>query len=116
MLRATHEEREQLATSSQGVSDSHRRSRQMWGMREFSKSIKFDKSSRDSVAVTLKLLQPARHQHRKYDRNENKRGHISYQVTALGRIAEGLNAHDRPMSHARPHGEPDEALVSVGIS
>ena len=38
------------------------------------------------------------------------------QMTALGRIGEGLNAHDRPVNQARPHGEPDEALVSVGIS
>jgi CHAT domain len=57
-----------------------------------------------------------RHQHCKYDRNENERRHISDQMTALGRIGEGLNAHDRPVNHARPHGEPDEALVSVGIS
>ncbi len=85
-------------------------------MSEFSKSGKFDKSGRDSVAATLKLVHSARHQHCKYDRNENKRGHISDQMTALGRIAEGLYAHDRPMNHARPHGEPDEALVSVGIS
>src|SRR5215475_11792252 len=76
----------------------------------------FDKSGRDSVVATFKLVQSARHQHCKYDRNENKRGHISDQMTALGRIAEGLNTHDRPMNHARPHGEPDEALVSVGIS
>jgi hypothetical protein len=41
---------------------------------------KFDKSGRDSVAATLKLLQSARHC--KYDRNENKRGHISHQMTA----------------------------------
>ena len=45
-----------------------------------------------------------------------ERGHISYQMTALGRIAEGLNPHDRRVNHARPYGEPDEALVSVGIS
>jgi hypothetical protein len=57
-----------------------------------------------------------RHQHCKYDRNENERRHISDQMTALGRIGKGLNAHDRPVNHTRPHGEPDEALVSVGIS
>src|SRR5262249_45565644 len=85
-------------------------------MGELSKSGKFDKSGRDSVAATLKLVQSARHQHCKYDGNQNKRGHISDQMTALGRIAKGLNTHDRPMNHARPHGEPDEALVSVGIS
>src|SRR5262249_183340 len=77
---------------------------------------KFDKSGRDSVAATLKLVQSARHQHCKYDRNENERGHISHQMTALGRIAEGLNPHDRRVNHARPYGEPDEALVSVGMS
>src|SRR6266404_7194094 len=38
----------------------------------------------------------ARHQHCKYDRNENERGHISHQVTALGRIAEGQSAGPRP--------------------
>ena len=46
-------------------------------MSEFSKSGKFDKSGRDSVAATLKLVQSARHQHCKYDRNENERRHIS---------------------------------------
>src|SRR5262245_46026642 len=35
---------------------------------------------------------PARHQHCKYDRNENERRHISHQMTALGRIVEGLKA------------------------
>src|SRR6516165_5051907 len=75
----------------------------------------FDKSGRDSVAVTLKLVQSARRQRCKYDRHENKRWHISHQMTALGRVAEGLNPHDRRVNHARPHGEPDEALVSVGI-
>src|SRR5262245_12654113 len=44
---------------------------------------------------------PARHQHCKYDRNENERRHISHQMTPLGRIVEGLNAHDRPVNHAR---------------
>src|SRR5215467_11407097 len=76
----------------------------------------FDKSGRDSAAVTLKLVQSARRQHCKYDRHQNKRWHISQQMTALGRVAEGLNPHDRRVNHARPHGEPDEALVSVGIS
>src|SRR4029077_3220158 len=37
-------------------------------------------------------------------------------MTALGRLAQALNAHDRSMNHARPHGEPDEALMSRGIS
>ncbi len=37
-------------------------------------------------------------------------------MTALGRIGEALNAHDRPVNQARPHGEPDDALVSVGGS
>src|SRR5262249_59078685 len=73
-------------------------------------------SSRNGVRATFNLLQSARHQHCKYDRNENERGHISHQMTALGRIAEGLNPHDRRVNHARPYGEPDEALVSVGIS
>jgi hypothetical protein len=36
-----------------------------------------DKSGRDGVAATLKFVQSARRQHRKYDRNENKRRHIS---------------------------------------
>src|SRR5262249_10052819 len=85
-------------------------------MTEAAKLRKFDQSRRDSVAISLKLVRSARHQHCKYDRHENKRWHISHQMTALGRVAEGLNAHDRRVNHARPHGEPDEALVSVGIS
>jgi hypothetical protein len=80
-------------------------------MHEFSKSGKFDKSSQNSVAATLKLVQSARYQRCKYDRNENERGHISDQMTALGRIAEGLNAHDRPVNHARPHSEPEGSCV-----
>ena len=76
---------------------------------------KFDKSGRDGVAVTLKLVHSARHQHCKYDRHENERRQVSHQMTALGRIGEALNAHDRPVNHARPHGEPDDALVSVGV-
>src|SRR5262249_33953118 len=71
---------------------------------------------RDGVRATFNLVQSARHQHCKYDGNENERGHISHQMTALGRIAEGLNAHDPPVNHARPYGEPDDAFVSVGIS
>src|SRR5215475_10776810 len=57
-----------------------------------------------------------RHQHCKYDRNENKRRCISHYMTALSRIHESLNAHDCPMNHTRPHGEPNEAFMSVGIS
>src|SRR5215813_11494212 len=85
-------------------------------MTEAAKLRKFDQSRRDSVAISLKLVRSARHQHCKYDRHENKRWHISHQMTALGRVAEGLDAHDRRVNHARPHGEPDEALVSVRIS
>jgi len=59
-------------------------------MGEFSKSGKFDKSGRDSVAAILKLVHSAGHQHCKYDRDENKPGHISHQMTELGRIAKGL--------------------------
>src|SRR5262249_2318720 len=103
----------ELVTSSQGVSGSRRRSPQMWKWASFQSRTN---SGRDGVRATFNLVQSARHQHCKYDGNENKRGHISHQMTALGRIAEGLNAHDRPMNHARPYGEPDEALVSVGIS
>jgi len=62
------------------------------------------------------LLRGPRHQHCKDDRNENKRRHISHQVPALARILDRLNAHDRRMNHARPDGEPYEALVSIGIS
>ena len=47
------------------------------------------------MRATFNLVQSARHQHCKYDGNENKRGHISHQMTALGRIAEDLNAYDR---------------------
>src|SRR5215472_14725342 len=75
-----------------------------------------DKSGRDGVAAALKLVQSARRQRCKYDRNENKRWHISQEMTALGRVAHGLNAHDCRVDHARPHGEPDEARVRVGIS
>jgi hypothetical protein len=75
-----------------------------------------DKSGRDGVAATLKLVQSARRQRCKYDRDENKRWHISQEMTALGRVAHGLNAHDYRVNHARPHGEPDEARVRVGIS
>jgi hypothetical protein len=35
------------------------------------------------VRATFNLLQSTRHQHCKYDRNENERGHISHQMTAL---------------------------------
>ena len=57
-----------------------------------------------------------RHQHRKHDRDENERRHISHQMTALGWIVEGLNAHDHRVNHARPYGEPDEAPMIVGFS
>src|SRR5262249_37598081 len=73
-------------------------------------------SGRDGMRATFNLVQSARHQHCKYDCNENERGHISHQMTALGRITEGLHPHDHRVNHARPYGEPDEALVSVGIS
>ena len=58
-------------------------------MTEAAKLGKFDKSGRDSVAVTLKRVRCAQRQHCKYDRHENKRWHISHQMTALGRVAEG---------------------------
>ena len=60
-------------------------------MTEAAKLRKFDQSRRDSVAISLKLVRSARHQHCKYDGNENERGHISHQMTALGRITQGLN-------------------------
>jgi hypothetical protein len=65
---------------------------------------------------TRSSLRGPRHQHCKYDRNENERRHIADQMTAFDRIAEGLNAHDCSVNHVRPHGEPDDAFVSVGIS
>ena len=66
--------------------------------------------------LAITLFRGPRHQHGKDDRNENERRRISHQMTAFSRIAEALNAHDRPMNYARPHGEPDKALVSIGIS
>src|SRR5262249_54095125 len=85
----------ELAASSQRVSDSRRRSPQMWKWASFQSRTN---SGRDGVRATFNLVQSARHQHCKYDGNENERGHISHQMTALGRIAEGLNAHDRPVN------------------
>src|SRR5262245_22479922 len=58
----------------------------------------------------------ARHQYCKNDRKEKERRHIAYQMTAFGGIADGLHAHDRGVNHARPHGEPDQTLVRIGIS
>src|SRR3954462_7232395 len=55
-----------------------------------------------------------RHQRCKNDRHEEERRRISYQMAAFGRIVEGLNAHDCPVNHTRPHGEPDNALVCIG--
>jgi hypothetical protein len=69
--------------------------------------------SRQILAATL--LRGPRHQRRKDHRNENERRRISHQMTALGGIVQGLNTHNRPVNHARPHGEPDEALVSKSL-
>jgi len=46
----------------------------MWEYASFQCPVNDYKSSRDSMAVTLKLLQSPRHQHCKHDRNENERG------------------------------------------
>src|SRR5262249_54461982 len=59
-----------------GFTNSRRGSRQNVEMGEFSRSGKFDKSGRDSVAATFKLVHSP-DQHCKYDRNENKRAPIS---------------------------------------
>ena len=45
------------------------------------------------------LLSP-QHQDCKNDRDEEERGHISYQMAAFRRVIEGLNAHDRPVYYA----------------
>ena len=45
------------------------------------------------------LLSP-QHQYCKNDRDEEERGHISYQMTAFRRVIEGLDAHDRPVHYA----------------
>src|SRR5262249_36608947 len=61
------------------------------------------------------LLRCPRHQHCKDDCNEDERSHVSEQMAMLHGVVDGLNAHDRRMNEARPHGEPDEAFVRVGI-
>src|SRR3954451_2525053 len=71
--------------------------------------------AREQTLISAYCLSP-RHQYCKNDRHEEERGYISYQMAAFGRIVEGLSAHDRPVNHARPHGEPDNALVRIGVS
>src|SRR5262245_8011917 len=56
------------------------------------------------------------HQDSKNDRHEEERRHICDQMATFSRIIEGLNSHDRAVNHARPHGEPDDALVRIGVS
>jgi len=46
-------------------------------------------------------LRSPRHQYCKNDRDEEERGHISYQMTAFRRVIEGLDAHDHPMHYRR---------------
>src|SRR5262249_1118022 len=67
-----------------------------------------------AVAARSSFRAPWR-QRCKYDRNENQRRHIAHQMTALERIVDGLNAHDRRVNQARPHGEPDDVRVSERI-
>src|SRR6516164_6605708 len=55
------------------------------------------------------------HQYCENDRHEEECRHIRYQMAAFARVTESLYAHDRAMNHARPHGEPDKALVRVGV-
>jgi len=68
------------------------------------------------ISRSYSCLRSPGHQYGKNDRHEEERRHVCYQMAAFGRIIEGLNAHDRAVNYARPDGEPDNALVRVGIS
>src|SRR5262245_12003691 len=37
-------------------------------------------------------------------------------MAAFRSVTEGLSSHDRAVNHARPHGKPYNAFVSIGIS
>src|SRR5215813_6910081 len=71
------------------------------------------------LAATSRLYSNLRailwHQHCQNDRYEEKCRCICNQMAAFGRIIESLNAHDGTVNHARLHGEPNKALVRVGV-
>src|SRR5262245_4790990 len=75
-----------------------------------------DATAAATAAAARSGFRAPRRQRCKDDRNENERGHIAHQMTALDRITDGLNAHDRRVNQARPHGKPDDVRVSVRIS
>src|SRR5262249_51691755 len=52
----------------------------------------------------------------KDERYQEQRRHVAKQMTPFCRIAEGLQCHDYSVHHARPHGEPDDALMRVRIA
>src|SRR5262249_14283867 len=71
--------------------------------------------ARRDISRPYSCLRGTGHQYCENDRHEEERRHIRYQMATFTRITEGLYAHDRAVNHARPHGEPDKALVRVGI-